>query len=265
MIKPKKEQELSMKPDNITIILVAPQGPMNIGAVCRAMMNFGFARLKLVNPCDDYLSMDAKKMALKAYPILEKAELHGDLTSALEGCHTAFGTTRRFGKYRRDFFTPETAGRKIAHMDETLQCALVLGREDSGLTTPELSLCQHFVTIPTHDAYASMNLSHSLGICLYEISKALGSTPSPETGSNRLAEIRELEQMYAHMEKTLLRIDFLNPHNPDPILRTFRRIFARALLDPRDVKIVHGLMNRIDWTEEQRRKLCHEKEIPGNR
>ncbi|HKK90823.1 MAG TPA: RNA methyltransferase, partial [Desulfobacteraceae bacterium] len=105
----------------------------------------------------------------------------------------------------------------------------------------------------------------SLGICLYEISKALGSTPSPETGSNRLAEIRELEQMYAHMEKTLLRIDFLNPHNPDHILRTFRRIFARALLEPRDVKIVHGLMNRIDWTEEQRRKLCHEKEIPGNR
>ncbi|MEA1969363.1 MAG: RNA methyltransferase [Thermodesulfobacteriota bacterium] len=246
-----------MKPENLTIILVEPQGPINIGSVCRAMMNFGFLNLKLVNPCSEYLSNDARKMALKAWPLLEKAEIFNDLKSALAECHIAFGTTRRFGKYRKDFFTPEKAGKKIAETQDELKCAIVLGREDSGLTTSELTLCQHFVTIPTNDSFASMNLSHSLSICLYEISKAFGQVhlkESKQTGQNSSADMAELEQMYAHIKKTLLSIDFLSPENPDHILRTFRRIFGRAALDSRDVKIIHGLMNRIDWTENQRLK-----------
>ena len=243
-----------MKTDNLAVVLVEPQGPLNIGSVCRAMMNFGFSNLRIVNPCKDFNGLDAKKMALSALPLLENAMVVDTLEEALNDCHLAFGTTRRFGKYRKDFLPPEDFGETVASQGDDIRCALVMGREDHGLYTSELELCQHFVTIPTESAYASMNLSHATGICLYEISKALGKTITPRTGSKPPATGEDLSSMYAHMQKTLCDIDFLNPQNPEHILRTFRRIFGRAGLDKREVAIIQGLMGRIDWTESERRK-----------
>lgn len=243
-----------MKPENLSIILVEPQGPLNIGSVCRTMLNFGFERLRLVNPCKAYKSLAAKKMAMGAFRILEAAELFDDLPSALHDIQVAYGTTRRFGKYRKNFLTPARAAQQIQEAGDGTQTALVMGTEDTGLETKDLALCQHFITIPTHEAYPSMNLSHSLSILVYEIALKSGagiknSDPAPL----KRATGQELEHMFAHMKKTLLDIDFLDPQNPDHMLRTFRRIFGSAGLSPRDVQILRGLMSRIDWTETQRR------------
>lgn len=247
-----------MNPKNLAIILVRPQGPLNIGSVCRTMMNFGFNRLRLVDPTKEYKSLDAKKMALNAFFVLENAQVFNDLSSALSDIQVAFGTTRRFGKHRKDFFTPAQAALKFENNYLDIQCALVLGPEDAGLETGDLNLCQHFITIPTHDDYPSMNLSHSLSILLYEISNQSKTSkklydPAPKT----LASGDELENMFAHMRKTMLDIDFLDPQNPDHLLRTFRRIFGTVGLTSRDIAIIRGLMSRIDWTENQRRKHTH--------
>ena len=244
-----------MTHDNLYIILVRPQGPINIGAVCRAMMNFGFTRLRLVSPCEDYMNLQAKKMALSAFSVLEKAEIFPNLKAALHDIHTAYGTTRRFGKYRKNFLTPATAGEQIAGGDPEIRSALVMGPEDTGLETRDLDLCQQFITIPTHDIYPSMNLSHSLSVLLYEVAvhSDLGKRfydpkiKDPATG-------QEMESMFGHMRQTLLDIDYLDPQNPDHLLRTFRRIFGNAGLSSRDVRIIRGLMSRIDWTEADRRK-----------
>ncbi len=245
-----------MKPEKTSIVLVEPQGPINIGSVCRAMMNFGFSDLRLVNPCKGFKSANARKMALSAIKILDNAPLFATLEAALSDCHTVFGTTRRFGKYRNDFMVPETAAETIADIGDQYRCALVFGREDNGLKTSELDLCNHFVTIPTHRGYPSMNLSHSLAVCLYEVSKAFFKRkPSGSSEKQQSANIKELEAMYAHMRKTLLDIEFLDPQNPDHLIRTFRRIFGRADLDARDVRIIQGLMSRIDWLEGERKKL----------
>jgi tRNA/rRNA methyltransferase len=218
------------------------------------MMNFGFSDLRLVNPCKEYQGLDARKMALSAQPMLASARLFDSLADALADCHLAFGTTRRFGKYRNNFFTPDAAGEKIAGLDDSFRCALVLGREDNGLTTEELSLCQHFITIPTEDAFASMNLSHALTLFLYEISKGMKSGHRGPVAQGQPATMEASEQMYTHMRETLCAIEYLDPQNPDHLLRTFRRIFSRASLRERDVKIIRGLMSRIDWINEQRKK-----------
>jgi tRNA/rRNA methyltransferase len=241
--------------ENLTVVLVKPQGPLNIGSVCRSMMNFGFSRLRLVDPCAEYKSLEAKKMALGAFSILEQAEIFDDLSAALHDIHIAFGTTRRFGKYRKNFCTPSTAATQINALDDQTRSALVMGTEDSGLETKDLELCQHFITIPTHRDYPSMNLSHSLSILVYEIAMASEAgkrfhDPIPQ----KLAPGKEVEHMFGHMRKTLQDIDFLDHQNPDHILRTFRRLFGSAGLTPRDIKIIRGLMSRIDWTEGQRRK-----------
>ncbi|WP_022664480.1 RNA methyltransferase [Desulfospira joergensenii] len=244
-----------MKPENLIVILVRPQGPINIGSCCRAMMNFGFKELRLVAPCKSFKGLQAKKMALGAFPILETAGIFPDLASALHDVNSAFGTTRRFGKYRKNFFTPATAAARIAETEDQTRCALVMGPEDTGLETKDLDLCQHFITIPTHDDYSSMNLSHALSVLLYEISLKTDavrnfSDPSPK----KIATGQEMESMFAHMRKTLLDIDYLDPQNPDHLLRAFRRIFGTAGLTSRDVRIIRGLMSRIDWTEDERRK-----------
>lgn len=239
----------------LVIVLKEPQGPLNIGSVCRVMMNFGVTRLRLVNPCKEFKSLEARKMALGTVEILENAQVYPDLPAALADIHLTFGTTRRFGKYRKNFLTPATAARKICESGPDVCCALLLGREDTGLETGDLDLCQHFVTIPTHDAYPSMNLSHALAVLLYEVSLKSGPAgkfhdPSPR----QPAPGKEIEALYAHMRKTLLDIDFLDPQNPDHLLRTFRRLFGDAGLTSRDVRILQGLMSRIDWTESQRRR-----------
>ena len=241
--------------DNISIVLVEPQGPLNVGAVCRAMMNLGFAQLRLVNPCSEYRSLDARRMALAAESILSHARVFCSLQDALADCHISFGTTRRFGKYREDCILPAQCATLALSQPPESQVALVFGREDRGLHTSELDLCQFFVTIPTDAAYPSMNLSHAVALLLYEIRKlSLNRSPAP-TQAQSAACTKDVENMFQHMRRTLVEVDYLDPQNPDHILRAFRRLFGRTGLTEREVRILQGLWSRIDWIEGQRRKL----------
>ena len=248
---------------NVVVVLVAPQGALNIGSVCRAMMNFGFGELRLVDPQVDHLGDEARRMAVKAAPLLEGARLFPDLASALRDCRLTVGTTRRFGKYREDFLHPEQAAELLLPQAARDRVALVFGREDKGLLTADLDLCQRFVTIPTSDDLPSMNLAQSVSLCLYALARAAADAAGTVPGGRRLAGHGELEGLYSHMRRTLLEIGFLDPQNPDHILHSFRRIFGRAGLKGREVRILHGLMSRIDWLEGERAAAGGEKNPTG--
>ncbi len=237
---------------NYAVVLVAPQGGLNIGSVARVMANFGFSDLRLVTPVVNHLGDDARRMAVKASLILEAASVFPDLPSALADCQLALGTTRRFGKYRENFLHPDDIPEFTAPHIKHGRIALVFGREDSGLLTEELDLCQRFITIPTRDELPSMNLAQAVSLCLYETAKGTFDS-EPEQTQNQLASGEMLESMYQHMRKTLLNIDYLQPQNPDHILHAFRRIFGRALLNEREVRIVRGMFRQIDWVESERK------------
>ncbi|MDT8420561.1 MAG: RNA methyltransferase [Desulfuromonadales bacterium] len=235
-----------MRLENVCVVLVEPQGPRNIGSVCRAMLNFGLTDLRLVNPQTDHTVHEARQMAVNATTVLEKARIFSSLEAALADCTLSYGTTRRFGKYREDLIHPDEAARQL--VPETLKgrVAMVFGREDKGLHTSELDLCQRFVTIPTDDQLPSMNLAQAVLICLYEISRARGELSGLTHGRKQLASSKSLEGMFRHMKQTLGDVGFLNPQNPDHILRAFRRIFGRAGLSEREVRILQGLWSQID-------------------
>lgn len=229
---------------DISIVLVEPQSPGNVGMVCRAMKNMGLWQLRLVNPCQlDH--PEALKFAVSAKDLLEKAEIFPDLESALADTPLSVATTRRHGKYRQEIFSPEEIVKKIGVDGGANRCALVFGREDSGLTTQEVSLCRWQATIPTSAEYGSLNLAQSVLIFCYEILKA-SAIADPQT-ARELAPGESLELMYGQMEKVLLKIGFLNPDNPTHLMMTLRRILARAELDSREVTIIRGLMSQIDW------------------
>ncbi|MCK4501927.1 MAG: RNA methyltransferase, partial [Desulfuromonadales bacterium] len=110
----------------------------------------------------------------------------------------------------------------------------------------ELDLCQHFITIPTDDNLPSMNLAQAVSLCIYEVSKAMKRPVGTASGRQNFSSNENLESMYQHMRQSLVNIGYLDSQNPDHILRSFRRIFGRAGLNDREVKILRGLFNQID-------------------
>lgn len=228
---------------------------MNVGSVCRAMMNFGFDALRLVNPCPDYNALDARRMALKGASILSRARVFPTLAEALADFHLIFGTTRRFGKYRERFLSPESAACRTWAQPPGTRIAFVFGREDRGLHTKELDLCHFFVTIGTNPEYPSLNLSHAVALVLYGLRTAERAYPLPEPGEPATpAASDEVEAMFQHMRRSLLAADYLDPQNPDHILRVFRRLLGRGGLTDREVRVLHGLWSRIDWISEELEK-----------
>jgi len=231
--------------------LVEPKGAANIGAVARAMKNFGFSDLRLINPRVDHLSEAAVNMAVTARDLLDKARIFTSLAEALSDCNLALGTTRRFGRYREEFLHPAEAGRLVAGLSAAAGVALVFGREDKGLKTSELDLCQQLVTIPAHPDLPSMNLSQAVMLCLYEVAEALAVDSLDEKEANLNASGEELEAMFVQMEQTLLDIGFLNPQNPKHIMRSFRRMFGRQGLDGHEVGIWRGVWSKIEWLQKE--------------
>ena len=229
----------------ISIVMVEPQSPGNIGMVCRAMKNMGLSRLRLVKGCDRF-HPESLKFAVSAKDLLEQAELFDDLPSALADCTLTVGTTRRHGKYRQEILSPfEVAERIREQAGPECRAAIVFGREDSGLTTDELSLCRWHATIPSAAEYGSLNLSQAVLVFCYELGKA-GASP----GGGRLdqpATSGEFEQLFSQMDACLQKIGFLNEQNPGHIMRSLRRIFFRSELDSRELAILRGMLTQIDW------------------
>lgn len=250
----KNENEQALIKPEVCIVLVEPQGERNIGSVARAMMNFGVEQLRIVNPVADHLALDAKHMAVRAVRLLENAELFDDLASAVADCHLVIGTTRRHGKYREDCLLPAEVAELVAKQTDETRVVFVFGREDSGLSTAELDHCQHFLTIPSSTKLPSLNLSHAVSICLYEYFSTRSDESMIQSAMMSHAPTQEVESMFEHMRRCLLDIEFLDPQNPDHILRTFRRLFGRAGLSERDVRVLHGLWSRIEWLDGERRK-----------
>lgn len=228
------------------VVLVEPQGPRNVGAICRTMRNFGLAELRLVTPRCDHLGEEARRMAVRSSHVLEEARVCPSLAEAVADCGLVFGTTRRFGRYRADLLLPEEAARLVAASPAGARAAYVFGREDNGLSSAELEICHRFLTIPTSEDLPSMNLAQSVAVCLYELFRADGNGPAERRGEEPAAHA-EHEAMIRHMRKSLLAIGYLNPENPDHILRTYRRIFGRAGLSERDIRILQGLWSKLDW------------------
>ncbi|ACD94980.1 RNA methyltransferase [Trichlorobacter lovleyi] len=226
----------------LSVILVEPQFPGNIGMVCRAMKNMGLSRLRLVAGCD-HLHPEAFKFAVSARDLLEQAELFDSLADALADISVSVATTRRSGKYRQELLSPPQAAQALLQAPGS--AALVFGREDHGLSTADLSLCTLQATIPSSSEYGSLNLAQAALIFCYELFGAA----TAETGSLRRtpAPSGELEPLFTHMEQTLLRIGHLNPQNPGHIMRSLRRIFFRSGLDSREVAILRGMLSQIDW------------------
>jgi tRNA/rRNA methyltransferase len=235
-----------MSMENMRIVLVRPQGMMNIGSVARAMKNVGLRELALVDPAGPPLHPDALVMAVRAHDILGDALIFPRLADAIADCTWVIGTTRRRGKGREGVIDSRQLGSEISEIMHQNKVAVVFGPEDRGLTNRDLDLCQRLVAIPTHEEYGSLNLAQAVMIICYELFLAVRQREA-SCQIRRMAPSAELEGMYRHMEETLMRIGFLDRNNPKRMMAALRRIFSRAQLSPREVKILRGICRQTQW------------------
>jgi tRNA/rRNA methyltransferase len=232
-----------VNPDSISIILVRPKFPENIGSVARAMKNMGFHRLVLVNGCSP-LHMNAYKLASGAEEILERAEEFSTLREAISEMECVVGTTSRSGKERASLLTPKDLAKKLIPFSARNAIGLVFGSEREGLTNEELSLCHLYARIPSSESFPSLNLAQAVMVICYELFQTSMAIPKHPI---RLAQAEQIERMFEHMEKTLLNIGFLEPNNPKRIMRTLRRLLGRSQMGERDVQILQGIWSKMDW------------------
>lgn len=227
---------------SIRIILVRPKFPENIGSVARAMKNMGLSRLFVVNGCSA-LHPNAYKLASGAEDILERAEEFFTLQEAISEMGCVVGTTSRGGKERHPDLTPGALAEKIIPLSQKNLIGLAFGSEKEGLTNEELSLCHLYARIPSMESFPSLNVAQAVMVVSYELFRASIEIPKKEI---RLAQAEQSERMIEHMERTLIRIGFLDADHPKGIMRVLRRLFGRSQMDEREVQILHGIWSQMD-------------------
>ena len=247
---------------NIRIVLVEPKGSGNIGSVARAMKNMGLSDLAIVGRGRTE-SFWARAMAVHAKDTLKTARRYATLREAVSDCGLVVGTTCRGGLYREHSRSPRKTAPEIVAAARSGQCALVFGPEDHGLDNDDLRYCQLLITIPTDAAYPSLNLAQAVTICVYELFlAAMENVPAKEI---ERAPAEDVERLFDRLKTSMLDIGYLDPQNPEHILFAFRRIFGRAGLEEKDVRILTGLFRQIQWYVNEGWKVVEEKKRKGQK
>jgi len=233
-----------MKLQNIRIVMIATTHPGNVGAAARAMHNMCISRLSLVDPqCP--IGDVAYGRASGANVILDNRETHVELRSAIADCSVVIATTAR----RRSLPWPELEPQEMAEMlfklDDDRQVALVFGREHSGLSNEELQMCNQMVCIPTNPDFSSLNVASAIQVLCYEIYRQQSSFPAAPawSGQDLPASSGEVEGYIDHLRQTLDDCGFLNPQQPEMIMRRLRRLYLRSELTRNEIDILRGILS----------------------
>jgi tRNA/rRNA methyltransferase len=269
---------------NLVLVAMETADEANLGALCRAMKNFGVQRLRAVAPrCEDPKSARARALACDAVDILEAAATAPTLDDAcrLEEIELLAASTARRSSRRGPFLTPaEFAAEAIPLLSQGKKIGLLLGREDRGLANDEVDRCRWKVSIPTSTALPSLNVAQAAIVLLAALwEAAFRQAPQPETrlgdglfgpematykaasparkqlNARQPASAEDIGRLMAALETTATRIGYTWQQDPEKSMRPFRQIAARAGLTRREVGILKTFLRqtlyRLDHLEEK--------------
>lgn len=233
---------------NLRIVLVETSHPGNIGAAARAMKNMGATELVLVAP-ERYPDEAAAARAAGAGDVLAAARVVATLPEALAGCTYAYGASARPRHIAAEVLDPRAAAARIAPAAAAGEtCALVFGRERTGLTNAELAYCTQLVHIPANPAFSSLNVAAAVQVLCYEVRVAWLAQQAAVVQAepfDRLAPHDDMEQFYAHLEQVLIEIGFHDPQRPRHLMRRLRRLFGRAAVEHNELAILRGVLSAV--------------------
>tara|TARA_B100000700_G_scaffold327942_1_gene444106 strand:+ start:542 stop:1294 length:753 start_codon:yes stop_codon:yes gene_type:complete len=230
------------------LILVEPSGSINLGSVARLCENFEVDELRLVSPLCSPHDPIAKKMAIKGKHYLEKAIIFTSLLDALNDCQKVIATCGRIDHGSIPLSTPEEALPWFVDNSTSGPVAIIFGREDRGLTNEELLLAQKVITINSSSKYPSLNLSHAVGMTLYELNKnQIKLNSNLKVESKELATPKQLNDLMIDTQDLLIDIGFLLKHTAKARMTKIKSLLNRSEIRSKEISLLRGILRQTRW------------------
>src|SRR5271157_1760167 len=231
--------------NRLRVVLVATRNPLNLGAAARAMSNFGFTHLRVVNPYE--LAFREARSAVGASALLANAGEYKSVADAVADCTLVVGTT---AVGHRELHHPlrrlEYGARLIRkQLAGAGRVALLFGSEKVGLSNEDLSHCHWLMRIPTREEHISMNLGQAVAVCLYELVRD-GKTARSQEKAQR-ASSEEAERITAVLLDALCASGYVQPTTAAATEQKVRRLIRRLNLGATDAEVLLGMLRQIVW------------------
>jgi len=231
----------------VTIVLVSPRNPLNIGAAARAMSNFGFFDLRLVNPYR--VAFDEARSGVNADRVLTEAREFATVPEAVFDCHLVVGTSALGPRdVSIPFHSLEPAGRKLKSASGNV--AILFGSEKFGLSNEDISYCHWLLRIPTRGEHRSMNLGQAVAVTLYELIRN-GRSPAATAAPTRDASAGAEDRMLGCMLEILTESEYIKPPVDASQTLKLRRLVRRMNLSEVDAVMWLGILRQISWKIKQ--------------
>jgi TrmH family RNA methyltransferase len=232
----------------VAVILVRARNPNNIGAVARAMHDFGFTDLRLVN--DYSLSLERARSAVDASSILATAREFLRVEDAVADCSLVVGTTAIGERKQQHLLRTLAEGApSLCSTLATSRVALLFGSEKTGLSNEVMSHCHWLMTIPMHSTpgqrHASMNLGQAAAVCLYELIRQTDTPPIDQTQPAALSA--DLERITTLLAEVLVGIGYARHRPAGASPAALRRMLRRLNLNQSDARRWIGILRQLLW------------------
>jgi TrmH family RNA methyltransferase len=239
--------------DRVVVVLVRARNPNNIGAVARAMHDFGFRHLRVVN--EYAVPFETARSAVDAAEVLAGAAAFASVADVVADCTMVVGTTAVGERTLQHplYVLREAGGMIAAELASTDgRVALLFGSEKTGLSNDELSHCHWLLTIPMEEheevRHPSMNLGQAVAVCLYELVLQMGtSAVSAGSGVPAVAEAGEVERLTALLTEVLEETGYTKRHPANCDEGQIRRLVLRMGVAASDVPVWMGILRQVLW------------------
>ena len=229
-----------MSKSNISFILNRPQLSENIGACARAIKNFNFKKLILINPKPIFPNDKILATSVGAKDVITQSKNFDTLEQALSKIDIVIATSARFRNKNIKHINLE----ELKKIDFKKKIGFLFGSEASGLTNNEISYANYTLQIPTNPDFKSINLSHSLIIIAQYVARIIKLKSTPFNKSNKIksASKKELQSMLSLCIKNLDEISFFRPKEKRPkMLENLRNIFYKMDLSDKETRILSSV------------------------
>jgi tRNA/rRNA methyltransferase len=209
------------------------------------MSNFGFRRLRVVNPYE--VAFRDARSAVGAADLLSNAEEYSNVGEAIADCGLIVGTT---AVHRRVLQNPlrrldEDGGRLIREELSSGRVALLFGSEKVGLSTADFTHCHWLLHVPTLQDHISMNLGQAVAVCLYEIARNVNGERLAEEMPR--ASAGEVEMITSILLDALRVSGYVKPGTEVVMEEKARRLVRRMNLQPGEATVWLGMLRQIAW------------------
>jgi len=235
----------------ITIVLISPETPGNIGAIARIMANFDAKKLVIINPKCNVLAKESLDRASHAKNILKKAVIINEKDNSViqkkvrkMGNHI-IATTAKLANDYNILRTAENINDilpKLAKKDSEI--VLLFGRESSGLSNRELEFADFTMTIPAAKKYSVLNLSHAVSVCLYELYQSHNSKKIKENNP-RQAKEKEITQLNNLINETINKMSFIRESQDKTLRLTWKKVISKLMLTRRETFALIGYFKKL--------------------